>query len=175
MRKEAVRRLVSGVALVLLAGTIQYAGQSQSVIADVRAAIAQQDYARGERILFAYRSVNGVTPEMLVALSWLGRGALAARLWEKAEAYARETYDLALSELEGRTVDQEPHLPIALGAAIEVQAHVTAARGARTEAVGFLRRELETYAPPHSTNGFSMPAEELELVRRLIARRDVGR
>jgi thiol-disulfide isomerase/thioredoxin len=146
MRKEAARRLVSGVALVLLAGTIQYAGQSYSVVADVRAAIAQQDYARGERILVAYRSANGVTPEMLVALSWLGRGALAARLLDKAEAYARETYDLAMSALEGRSVDQEPQLPIALGAAIEVQAHVTAARGARTEAVGFLRRELDTYA-----------------------------
>lgn len=145
MRKEALRRLVSVVVLVLLAGTIEQAGQSQSVIADVRAAIAQQDYSRGERILFAYRSVNGVTPEMLVALSWLGRGALAARQWDKAEAYAREAYDLARSELEGRSVDQERHLPIALGAAIEVQAHVTAARGARTEAVAFLRRELDTY------------------------------
>ena len=145
MRKEAVRRAVSIVGLAVLAGTIAHAGQSRSIIADVRAAIAQQDYARGERLLSAYRSVNGVTPEMLVALSWLGRGALAAKLWDRAEAYARETHDLALSELAGRSVDQEPHLPIALGAAIEVQAHVTAARGARTEAVSFLRRELDTY------------------------------
>lgn len=140
-----MRGLVGIVALMLLAGTIGQAGQSRSVIADVRAAIAQQDFARGETILEAYRSASGVTPVMLEALSWLGRGAQAARQWEKAEAYARQTYDLALLELKRRSVDQEPHLPIALGAAIEVQAHVRAERGARTEAVYFLRRELDRF------------------------------
>lgn len=145
MRKVAIRGLVGIVALMLVAGTVGQAGQTRSVIADVRAAIAQQDFARGETILQAYRSAHGVTPEMLEALSWLGRGALAARQWDKAEAYAKQTYDLALSALKGRSVDQEPHLPIALGAAIEVLAHVSAERGARTEAVSFLTRELETY------------------------------
>lgn len=141
-----VRRLASIVTLmVLVAGTVGRAGQSVTVIADVRAAIAQQDFARGEKVLEAYRSTHGVTPEMLEALSWLGRGALAARQWDKADGYARQTYDLARSALKGRRVDQEPHLPIALGAAIEVQAHVRAERGARTEAVHFLRRELDTY------------------------------
>jgi thiol-disulfide isomerase/thioredoxin len=141
-----VRRLANIVTLmVLVAGTVGRAGQSGTVIADVRAAIARQDFARGEKVLEAYRSTHGVTPEMLEALSWLGRGALAARQWDKADGYARQTYDLARSALKGRRVDQEPHLPIALGAAIEVQAHVRAERGARTEAVHFLRRELDTY------------------------------
>lgn len=145
VRREAIRGLASIVTLVLLAGTSGQAGQARSVIADVRAAIAQQDFARGENLLEGHRSAHGVTPEMLEALSWLGRGALAARQWDKAEAYAKQTYDLALSALKGRSVDQEPHLPIALGAAIEVLAHVSAERGARTEAVYFLTRELETY------------------------------
>jgi thiol-disulfide isomerase/thioredoxin len=140
------RRLASIVIpVVLVAGSLGYAGQSGSVIADVRLAIAQQDFARGEAILEAYRSAHGVTPEMLETLSWLGRGALAAKQWDKADAYAKETYDLAVSMLKGRPVDQEPHLPIALGAAIEVQAHVRGARGARSEAVYVLGRELETY------------------------------
>ena len=120
-------------------------GPPRPVIADVRAAIARQDFAMGEDILAAYRSAHGVTPEMLEALSWLGRGALAAGQWDKAEVYALETRDLALEALEGRSVDEEPHLPIALGAAIEVYAQVTAERGARTEAVSFLNRALETY------------------------------
>jgi thiol-disulfide isomerase/thioredoxin len=146
VRRGRVKQLASIVTLmVLAAGAVGHAGQSGTVIADVRAAIAQQDFARGEKLLEAYRSTHGVTPEMLEALSWLGRGALAARQWDKADAYARQTYELARSALKGRSVDQEPHLPIALGAAIEVQAHVRAERGARTEAVHFLRRELDTY------------------------------
>ncbi|MBI2187125.1 MAG: TlpA family protein disulfide reductase [Acidobacteria bacterium] len=145
MRRETRRGLAGIVALILVAGTVGQAGQTRSVIADVRSAIAQQDFAQGAAILEAYRSTHGVTPEMLEALSWLGRGALAARQWDKADAYAKETYDLAVSMLKGRPVDQEPHLPIALGAAIEVLAHVSAERGARTEAVSFLTRELETY------------------------------
>ena len=123
-------------------------GQSaagRNIIAEVRAEIAKQDFARGESILSAYRSANGVTPEALEALSWLGRGALAARQWDKAEDYARQTYDLALAALQSRSMDQEPRLPIALGAAIEVQAHVRAERGQRSEAVYILQRELETY------------------------------
>ena len=144
--RRRVGRLVSTVTLLMfVTGIVGRAGQSGTIIADVRAAIAQRDLARGEKLLEAYRSIHGVTPEMLEALSWLGRGALAARQWDKADAYASQTYDLARSALKGRSVDQEPRLPIALGAAIEVQAHVRAERGARTEAVHFLRRELDTY------------------------------
>ena len=143
--RERVRRFVSLVTLLVLVAGLARAGQSGAIIADVRAAIAQRDFARGEKLLDAYRATHGVTPEMLEALSWLGRGALAARQWDKAESYASQTYDLARAALERRSVDQEPRLPIALGAAIEVQAHVRAERGARTEAVHFLRRELDTY------------------------------
>jgi thiol-disulfide isomerase/thioredoxin len=145
VRREQSRRLVVIVALLLVSWTAGQAGQSQSLIASVRQAIAQRDFARGEKILDAYRSSHGVTPEMLEALSWLGRGALAAGQWESAEGYAQKTYDLALSELKGRSVDQERHLPIALGAAIEVLAHVRAERGARSEAVHVLNQELSRY------------------------------
>jgi len=50
-----VRRLANIVTLmVLVAGTVGRAGQSGTVIADVRAAIARQDFARGEKVLEAY-------------------------------------------------------------------------------------------------------------------------
>jgi hypothetical protein len=128
-------------------------GQSADVIAEVRAAIAARDFGRGDELIARYRTASGVTPELLEALSWLGRGALAAREWDKAEGYARETYDLAMPSLEGRSVDQDPHLATAVGAAIEVQAHVRAERGERSEAVYFLQRELETYKDTPSTSG----------------------
>src|SRR5262249_20579669 len=78
-------------------------------------------------------------------LSWLGRGALAAKSYDRADAYAADTRKLALELLKQRKLDAEPHLPLALGASIEVQAHVLAARSQTSEAMRFLRQELETY------------------------------
>ena len=115
------------------------------VIHDVRAAVAQNNFSQGDAILQQYRKQQGVTPEMLEALSWMGRGALAQKQLDKAEAYARETESLVDSELKHRALDSDPHLAIALGAAIEVQAQVLAARGARGDAVALLQKELAAY------------------------------
>ena len=117
-----------------------------TLIADVRAAIARQDLDAGEALVAAHRAANGVTPPMLEALSWLGRGALAAGMDARAEGYAQQTYDLCVSALAQRPIDAEPHLPTALGAAIEVLSRAAAARGARADAVAFLQREVATYA-----------------------------
>lgn len=118
---------------------------SAAIIQDVRSAIAQNNFALAESHIQQYKSANGVTPEMIAALSWLGRGALAAKQYDKAEAYALETHKLALAELKKRPLDQEQHLPIALGAAIEVRAQVMGARGERDQGVVYLRQELKTY------------------------------
>jgi thiol-disulfide isomerase/thioredoxin len=143
-------------AFVLAIGSVGVAAQTapaaapatakpQSIIADVRAAIAKGDFAGGETLLNAYRAGRGVTPEALEALSWLGRGALAAKQLDTAENYALETYDLCIDALKTRGMDDEPRLPIAIGAAIEVRAHVHAQRGARADAVYLLQQELATY------------------------------
>jgi len=116
-----------------------------NVINDVRAAVAHNDFAQGDSIIQRYRSSEGVTPEMIVALSWMGRGELAAKQLDKAESYAKETHRLALEELKKRPLDAEDHLPIALGAAIEVEAQVLSARGERSAAVAFLKAELAKY------------------------------
>lgn len=116
-----------------------------SVIRDVRSAIKQDDFAQAERHIADYRAASGVTPEMLEALSWLGRGALAARQLDEADAYAAETRKLSLGLLERRDLDQEKRLPIALGASIEVQAQVLANRGALSEAIAFLTEQLERW------------------------------
>lgn len=115
------------------------------LVPDVRAALAKNDFAAAEQLIEQYRTARGVTPEMLEAHSWLGRGALAGKQLDRAEAYARQTHEMAKAALRGRTLDQEPRLPTALGAAIEVQAQVAAQRGARSEAIGLLRREIAAY------------------------------
>ena len=104
-----------------------------------------------KQLLNAYRASKGTTPEALEALSWLGRGALAAKQLDKAENYALETYDLCLEALKTRPMDAEPRLPIAIGAAIEVRAHVhAAARRPRrrylpaAERAGHLSRRLRS-------------------------------
>ena len=131
--------------LVLAAGIPVQAQQAPNLVSEVRAAIAKQDFAQGERLIPASRATAGVTPMMMEALSWLGRGALAAGEVDKAEAYAQQTYDLALAALKQRRVDDDPRLATALGASIEVLSQAGAKRGARSEAVAFLRQELERW------------------------------
>lgn len=116
-----------------------------NLIQQVRAAIDTGDLAKAEAEAAASRTEKGITPEYLEAFSWLGRGALAQKKLDQAEQYALQAYDLCLDALKTRQMDDEPRLPIAIGAAIEVRAQVQAARGNRSEAVYFLRREADTY------------------------------
>jgi cytochrome c biogenesis protein CcmG/thiol:disulfide interchange protein DsbE len=123
-----------------------FAQQPQrNIIAEVRGLIAKDDFATAEKTLIAYFGESGTTPEGLEALSWLGRGALAKKDYDEANRFATQTYGLALEALKTRPMDAEPRVPIAIGAAIEVQAHVMAAKGDRSEAVYFLQRELDEY------------------------------
>jgi len=115
------------------------------LIEDVRDDIAHNNFALGDAAIARYRSLRGVTPEMLEALSWLGRGALAVKQYDKAEAYAKQTQALATDQLKHRALDAEPHLAIALGAAIEVQALVLAEERDHNLAVAFLREQLAAY------------------------------
>ena len=115
------------------------------VVSQVRAAINSGDFGAAERILADYRSKSGLTPEYLEAYSWLGRGALAAKQTDRAEKYAAETKRMAIEQLKTRALDAEPRLPIALGAAIEVEGHVFAARGERDQAVAYLQEEARRY------------------------------
>jgi thiol-disulfide isomerase/thioredoxin len=127
--------------LLLAAATTVPAG----VVADVRGAVSHKDFSRASEIIRGYRSSAGVTPEMLEALSWMGRGELEARNLDDAEKFAQDTYQLSVDQLRRRPLDQEPHLPIALGAAIEVEANVLAARNQRTEAISYLHDQLKAY------------------------------
>ncbi len=63
----------------------------------------------------------------------------------RRRAYARETETLLPGALKGRKLDADANLPIALGAAIEVQAQALAARGDRNGALALLRQNLAAY------------------------------
>ena len=87
----------------------------------------------------------GTTPEALEALSWLGRGALAAKQLDKAENYALETYDLCVEALKtGRwTPSRGCRLPSARPSKCGPTCTPSAAR--RADAVYLLQQELATY------------------------------
>jgi thiol-disulfide isomerase/thioredoxin len=118
---------------------------SAGIVEDVRAALAQNNFSTAEADLKTFKSQNSVTPEYIEAYSWMGRAAFSVHDYDQATAYAKETKALALEQLKQRPLDSEPHLPLALGAAIEVQAQTLAARGQRTQAVAVLQTALHTY------------------------------
>lgn len=133
-----VRRLI--VALLLLP-MLSFAG----ITDDVRESLAQNNFTAAEAHLQSYRSQQGVTPDYLEALSWMARASLLSHQLDKAESYAKETESLSRQLLVKRPLDAEPHLPVALGAALEVQAQALAARGEQAQSVALLRRSLVTY------------------------------
>src|SRR6266581_1637568 len=90
-----------------LAALLQLAVSAASgqIIGDVRDAVDQRDFKHADALIAGYRASHGVTPEMLEAISWMGRGALAAKRYDEADRYAAETRQLALAELTHRKMD----------------------------------------------------------------------
>jgi len=127
--------------VLLLAAPFSFA----NLVDDVRTAIAHNNFPAATESVRAYRASHGVTPEMLVALSWMGRGELAVKNYDQADRYAQEVYQLSAEQLKKRPLDREAELPLALGAAIEVEGNLLAAQGRRTEAVSYLEDQLHTY------------------------------
>jgi thiol-disulfide isomerase/thioredoxin len=115
------------------------------VVEDVRGALAQNSSASADLYLKSYVSKNGVTGEYLEAYSWMARAALEDHQYDQAAEYAKQTKALALEQIKKRPLDAEPHLPIALGAAFEVESQVLAARGQRTQAIALLQSAVRTY------------------------------
>jgi len=130
---------------ILLLSALLTAPAWAGIVDDVRLAVAQNNFSAAEAALHSYRSQQGINPEYLEAYSWLGRAALEQRQYEQAAAYAKQTKALVLEQLKQRSLDADAHLPIALGAALEVQSQVLAVRGQRTQAVEVLQAALRTY------------------------------
>jgi len=135
------RALLASFALLICA-----AAQPVSLINTVRGMIANKDLVGAERAARAYQAHTQASPELAAALSWLARASLAAKNLDHADALASETAKMASRFLIGQKLDDDPWLPTAVGAAIEVRAQVLAARGERVEAVEYLRGQLKQFA-----------------------------
>ena len=134
------------VAVPALAQTAPVAAPRQKTIVDVvKDAIAEGDFRKGEQRVRSEMKSVGRTPLAIEAFSWLGRGTLAAKQYDVAMTYASRAYEMVEEQLKTRQLDAEPHLPIALGAAIEVQALALAGQNRRSEGLMLLRREIERF------------------------------
>jgi thiol-disulfide isomerase/thioredoxin len=127
--------------MLLLVSSFAFA----DLTSDVRTTLAQGNFAAATTQLEQYRAAHGVDPDYLEALSWMARASLSAKQLDQAATYAKQTETLAREQLRHRALDAEPRLPLALGAALEVQAQVLTARGQQPQALALLRHSLTTY------------------------------
>jgi thiol-disulfide isomerase/thioredoxin len=164
--------------IVLLASCLSTAVSAQTLVRDVRAALAKNDLASAEALVKGYRAASGTNSEALAALSWLGRGALTAARYDAADRYARETERLTLDQVKGRPLASDPNLVVALGAALEVQAKVLAETGQRASAVKYLQGQIVTYrnTPIHArlTKNLNLISLEGQPAPRLTAHEFLG-
>jgi len=129
----------------LLASAALTASAWAGIVDEVRLALLRNSFSAAESELNSYRSRQGLTPEYVEAYSWLARAALDQQHYEQAASYAKQTKAMVLDQLRQRPLDGDLHLPVALGAALEVQSQVLAARGQRTQAIALLQSGLRTY------------------------------
>ena len=90
-------------------------------------------------------AVTAPTADQIEAQSIHARLLLKERNYTAAATEADQVYQLVAKELARRPLDQEPKLPLALGAAIEVKAQVLGAQGATGQAVSYLQAEMQKY------------------------------
>lgn len=134
---------------LLLLVVVAAGALAAQVVQDVRKAAQAGDFDAAQTRLQQARAFGPWTPELILAHSWLGRGAQANKRWEQAFSYAAETRRMALDMLKSRPLDAEPNLPLALGASIEVHGQALAGTGRRSEGVSFLTDELKRW---HATS-----------------------
>jgi thiol-disulfide isomerase/thioredoxin len=117
-------------ALTLVAGS----GQAGELVRGVRYKLSAGDLPSGIAAVEDYRKATGIDAEYLDAIGWLARGAEMLHRPEMAEAY--------VTEVRHNIPAETPELLAPLGAAIEVEAKLLAAREGRGAAVRFLESEL---------------------------------
>jgi thiol-disulfide isomerase/thioredoxin len=170
-------RLVLYAAVVAVL-SVPAVASAQTLVRDVRAAINRNDLAAADDLVTKYRADSGTTSEALAALSWLGRGALAAHDYDRADRYARDTEKLTLEKLKTQTLASDPNLATALGASLEVQAKVLAETGQRASAVKYLKDQIAKYrsTPIHMrlTKNLNLISLEGQPAPKLTAREFLG-
>lgn len=118
-------------AVVVLVSGVATAGDLVRV---VRLKLSAGDLASGESAVEIYKRATGVDAEYLDAVGWLARGAQMLGRPEVAAGY--------VAELRREVPEEKPELVVPLGAAIEVEGRLRAAREGRGAALRFLDEEL---------------------------------
>jgi thiol-disulfide isomerase/thioredoxin len=138
-----VRSIIPPAAILAAFLVFAPAGYSQSpgavLVAYVQMAVERGDLASASALVDEFRKQAGHTPEALEALSWIARGELKAGRPDEAFKKAEEVRRLSEIALANRKLDDEPHLPLALGAAYEVQTQALSESHQRTEAVRLIQ------------------------------------
>ena len=106
------------------------------LVRTVRYKISAGDLFTGEAAVSEYKRAHGVDPEYLGAVGWLARGAALLGKTDKAWAYVAEVR----KEIPEERADKAD-LTVALGAAIETEGRLRAARDGRGSALKFLETE----------------------------------
>jgi len=119
-------------AVALLLGT--GAASAADLVRLVRMKLSAGDLASGESAVENYRRATGVDPEYLDAVGWLARGAQMLGRPEAAAGY--------VAELRREIPEERPELVVPLGAAIEVEGKLRAAREGRGSALRFLEGQF---------------------------------
>jgi thiol-disulfide isomerase/thioredoxin len=136
------------------------------VVAYVELALRQGDLADAKALVEQYRRLNGDTPETLEAFSWVARGEAAAGNLDQAIQDAKQIEHAAQTSLATRKLDAEPHLPLALGAAYEVEANVLTQQNKRAEALQLLRAGMATWRGTSVADRLQKNINELTLQGR---------
>lgn len=129
MRKIII--LTSLLALILLPLT---AGAAGELVRLVRLKLSAGDLASGAAAVEDYKQKHGVDAEYLDAVGWLARGAEMLKQPDAAAAY--------VAELRREIREEKADQLAPLGAAIEVEGKLRAAREGRSSAIRFLEAEL---------------------------------
>jgi thiol-disulfide isomerase/thioredoxin len=145
-----------------------------SIVNAVRTAIARKDVPAAEQLARAYQARSGPRPDLAAAISWIARAHVAAAQYDRADTFAGEAQKMATPFLKARKLDDDPWLPTAIGAAIEVHAQVLAARGERGEAVQYLREQLKQFAATSLTERIGKNINLLSLEGKLAPALDTA-
>jgi thiol-disulfide isomerase/thioredoxin len=135
-------------------------------VAYAQLAVQQGDLADAKALVEQYRRLNGDTPEALEAFSWVARGEAAAGNLDQAVKDAKQIEHAAQAALATRKLDAEPHLPLALGAAYELEANVLTQQNKRAEALQLLRAGLVTWRGTSLVDRLQKNIHELTLQGR---------
>ncbi len=109
------------------------AARGADLVRGVRYKLSAGDLSSAEAAVEDYRRDKGVDPEYLDAVGWLARGALMLGRQDLAASF--------VAKLRREIPEERPELVIPLGAAIEVEGRLQAAREGRGSALHFLEGE----------------------------------